>query len=112
MYEGPDAHISCLDIPDEGIDVFNVAAGRRLDEDDAFVQLNTQAVVKVEERIILHESSDPLSRNLAGDIVPGKGWEIWDEPDGKWLKRVLFFFLCFRGKTNSRFLLRFIVRIM
>jgi hypothetical protein len=82
LYEGPDAHISCLDIPEEGVDVFNVAAGRRLDEHDAFVQFNTRSVVKVEERMFLHDSSNPSNRNLAGDIVPGKGWEIWDEPEG------------------------------
>lgn len=84
LYEGPDAHNTCFDIPDDSIDVFNVASNRRLeDEDDDYLlsripKLSGKARSNDIDRVVASEQS---TRNLEA-IVPGSGWEIWDEPQG------------------------------
>jgi hypothetical protein len=78
LYDGPDAHNTCLDIPEGEIDVFNIVAGRRrLDE------------VEVRQTHHNHEiesfqipSPVASNRSLKAGIVPGKGWEVWEEPEG------------------------------
>jgi hypothetical protein len=81
LYEGPDAHNSCFDVPDESIDVFNVVTSRRLVEDD-----------DVDEEWTYHHSPPKMTKNYINyvqdrrqldSIVPGNGWEIWGEPQGK-----------------------------
>ena len=76
LYEGPDAHNTCFDIPDESIDVFNVAANRRLsaaaEADDDVTSLSPLPVL----------SGKQDSNRQLESIVPGTGWEVRDEPPG------------------------------
>lgn len=81
LYEGPDAHNPCMDVPEGSIDVFNVVTGRRqLNEDDFPLP---RRHLDAKETDVSH--SDPQrssNRHLEEDIVPGKGWEVWEEPQG------------------------------
>ena len=80
LYEGPDEHNTCFDIPTDEVDVFNVVTGRRrLNEDDFRLpsrldSSNFDSSAK--------DTTFPSVRNLEGDITPGKGWEVWGEPPG------------------------------
>ena len=82
LYEGPDEHNTCFDIPEGEIDVYNVVTGRRrLNEED----FQLQSLHDTSSRINDDSSSAntaALKRNLEGDIIPGKGWEVWGEPPG------------------------------
>ncbi len=81
LYEGPDAHNPCNDIPEGSIDVFNVVTGRRqLNEDD--FPLPTRHLADKEANASAVGSRKLRNRHLEGDIVPGKGWEVWEEPQG------------------------------
>jgi len=80
LYEGPDEHNTCFDIPEGEIDVFNVVTGRRrLNEED----FQLQSPRDTSEMYASTEANTaPLERYLADSITPGKGWEVWGEPPG------------------------------
>jgi hypothetical protein len=96
-YEGPDAHNTCYDIPADGTDVLAVIAGRRrlhaLDQPrEPFSEWqdewNEPANVLFREstgtNTTLPMELDIPSRRLGTTgIVPGKGWQVVDEPAGK-----------------------------
>jgi hypothetical protein len=84
LYEGPDAHNPCLDIPEGSIDVFNVVTGRRqLNEDDFPLPIRHMVETASEADLNGNSGTQPVrNRYLEGEIVPGKGWEVWDEPQG------------------------------
>lgn len=84
LYEGPDAHNPCLDIPEGSLDVFNVVTGRRQLNEDDYPLPRRHMVEKEAEADLDADGSQKLqNRHLEGDtIVPGKGWEVWDEPQG------------------------------
>ena len=79
LYEGPDVHIPAFDVPEGAIDVVAIVENRRR---------------RLEERRQEHDSSsaqsmkvnEPLfnqsTRRLNDEIVPGKGWQVFDEPQG------------------------------
>jgi hypothetical protein len=55
------------------VDVFNVVVGRRrLEEEDIFGSAKVPEFVK----------QPTPTRSLSDEIVPGKGWEVWGEPQG------------------------------
>jgi hypothetical protein len=77
LYEGPDAHNPCFDLPDGAIDVFNIVAGRRrLDalEFSEPVESNTVGSSNTHSSIANNRSLE--------EIVPGKGWQVFGEPQG------------------------------
>ncbi|KAL3922089.1 MAG: hypothetical protein SGARI_006533 [Bacillariaceae sp.] len=85
LYEGPDAHNTCFDIPDESVDVFNVVTNRRLssptDEiDDEFSSFSAFRTLPQHLNPAKPEKQ-PMHRQL-DSIVAGTGWEIWEEPQG------------------------------
>jgi len=73
LYEGADAHNTCFDLPEGAVDVFNIVVGRR--------QLQEQDVVGSAKVPELARQTPP-TRSLSDEIVPGKGWEVWGEPQG------------------------------
>mmetsp|Transcript_27767 Transcript_27767/g.65251 ORF Transcript_27767/g.65251 Transcript_27767/m.65251 type:complete len:895 (-) Transcript_27767:3416-6100(-) len=79
LYEGPDAHNTCFDIPEGEVDVFNVVTGRRRLE-DSFKSPSLPDRHQVDD--FMYHSTSPLARNLQDTITPGKGWEVWEEPPG------------------------------
>ena len=79
LYEGPDAHNTCFDIPEGEIDVFNVVAGRRR-LDNGFRSLSLPDKHNIDDP--LKDNATPLARDLEDVIKPGKGWEVWGEPPG------------------------------
>jgi hypothetical protein len=82
LYEGPDAHNTCFDVPDDAIDVFNVVTNRRLEEHDD-MSLSIPRVSNVVPSHHSGKSANPKTSNRQlEDIIPGSGWEIWDEPQG------------------------------
>jgi len=81
LYEGPDEHNTCFDIPEGEIDVFNIVAVRRkLNEETPL----PKSPVRDDPTVVLSTEADPtpLQRGLAESITPGKGWEVWGEPPG------------------------------
>jgi len=93
MYEGPDVHNKCYDIPEGQVDVLAVVSGRRRLESSsevpAFVPESTKTDASPLKPTTAHypetsEFIDNSSRQLGkDDIVSGKGWEVGGEPPGK-----------------------------
>lgn len=81
LYEGPDAHNTCFDIPEGEVDVLNVAAGRRKLGEEGLQSMIPIDVSKVHDSSTEY-STTSLSRGLEETIKPGKGWEVWGEPPG------------------------------
>jgi hypothetical protein len=82
LYEGPDAHNECLDIPEDSIDVFNVVTNRRLQEEEEGDYLISR-VPKLSRSIDAESNAISLSSNRHLEaIVPGSGWEVWEQPQG------------------------------
>jgi hypothetical protein len=83
LYEGPDAHNTCFDLPDDAIDVFNVVTNRRLEEHDDMLHPIPRILKEVPSSDLgTGETTSGTSNRNLEDIVPGSGWEIWDEPQG------------------------------
>lgn len=77
LYEGPDAHNPCFDLPDGAIDVFNIVAGRRrLDALEYSEPVEPNAVGSYNIRFSIAHN-----RSLE-EVVPGKGWQVFGEPQG------------------------------
>jgi len=97
MYEGPDVHNTCYDIPTDEMDLLTVVTGRRrLDTSprepfDEWVDWNEAEIPSTSEEKATHAGVrqaqpdvDQSSRQLDGaGIVPGKGWQVVDEPPGR-----------------------------
>ena len=92
LYEGPDVHNQCYDIPEGEVDVIAVVSGRRRlehSEKPDFMMVSTKTNASpLEPANAVHqetsETADNLSRRLGkDDIVPGLGWEVGGEPPGK-----------------------------
>jgi len=81
LYEGPDAHNTCFDIPEGEVDVLNVAAGRRKLGEEGLQSRIPIDVSKVDDSST-EDKTTSLSRGLEETIKPGKGWEVWGEPPG------------------------------
>ena len=79
VYDGPDVHNTCFDIPDGAVDVWSVVSGRRQLSQSSASEIG---VFAAPER---QAFSQPNFRHLAGsdEIVPGKGWQVLGEPAGK-----------------------------
>ena len=76
LYEGPDAHNPCFDIPDGEIDVYNIVTGRRRLHDTPELFARSQKAAEA-------TPAAAYNRSLVDtEITPGKGWEVWGEPAG------------------------------
>ena len=96
LYEGPDAHNPCDDIPEDAVDVYAIVSGRRRQRHLSENQTTKKAYLVDEGHIsriphvkthLLNSTMPTVSgRSLADDddaIIPGRGWEVYDEPPGK-----------------------------
>mmetsp|Transcript_2940 Transcript_2940/g.6591 ORF Transcript_2940/g.6591 Transcript_2940/m.6591 type:complete len:329 (-) Transcript_2940:1116-2102(-) len=86
LYEGPDAPNKCFDVPKDSVDVFNVVTGRRhLNEEEFPLPSHLQASIAqpdLSHKQVQVALNSTFQRHLEDAIIPGKGWEIWDEPQG------------------------------
>ena len=76
LYDGPDAHNTCYDLPEDAIDVFDVVSARRR----LLYSKRLDKKALVPRNIYLNSTNDRVLAET--DIVPGKGWEIFGEPQG------------------------------
>jgi hypothetical protein len=79
LYDGPDVHIPDFDVPEGAIDVLAILENRR--QLKGSVAESTSHIKSVET----NQSSVPastLSSRRLDDIVPGNGWQVFDEPQG------------------------------
>jgi hypothetical protein len=94
LYEGPDARNPCDNLPDDAVDVYAIVSGRRRQRNLEALPSNKKSFLMDEDHVsrISHvntfssNATMPLSsRSLESDdaIVPGRGWEVYDEPPGK-----------------------------
>lgn len=68
VYSGPDVENSCFQVPDGAFDVLATVSNRRLSSEST--------------PQTLHSSSSLIPRNLEAGVVPGKGWQVVEEPPG------------------------------
>jgi hypothetical protein len=74
LYEGPDVHNPCFDIPEGEIDLYSIVSGRRRLR-DAAADLQTSPRDSIES--VQSLSYVTSNRSLETGITPGKGWEVW-----------------------------------
>lgn len=93
LYEGPDEHVDCYDIPHGEVDVLAIVSGRRRNLEEAISWKNaataTTAALDTNKYMDKKPSWDSNRQNLHIDkhreldeIVPGKGWQLHGEPQG------------------------------
>lgn len=97
LYEGPDAHNTCFDIPDGEIDVFNVVTGRRYLGEEELSPRSLSEMSEADDVMAVD-----TTRHLENDITPGKGWKVIDEPPG--LCDGTYNATCGRSKDDECFL--------
>jgi hypothetical protein len=95
LYLGPDAHNPCDDLPEGAVDVYAIVSGRRrrdrkLNDGPNPVMMIENDVLRVpgvtnNVTITAIDVLDESRRYLADEteIIPGQGWEVYDEPPGK-----------------------------
>jgi hypothetical protein len=95
LYEGPDTHNPCDDLPEDAVDVYAIVSGRRrqrhLEESHitkkayAMDEDHVSRISRVNTYLTNATTMHTSSRSLESDdvIVPGRGWEVYDEPPGK-----------------------------
>ena len=79
LYDGPDAHNDCFDLPDDAIDVYNIVVGRRRLEE--IEQPYDHDEINELTNFNIHNYIN-TTRSLQESIEPGKGWEVFGEPQG------------------------------
>jgi hypothetical protein len=80
MYDGPDVHNPCYDIPADGVDVLAVVSGRRRKLSRAYRDLQANITAR---DVSPPGSAATQDRRLAAEkIVPGRGWQVVGEPPG------------------------------
>lgn len=75
LYEGQDVHIPAFDVPEGAIDVVSIVENRR-----RRLELVSSSPV-VQSKEVDQSLPNRASRRLE-EIVPGKGWQVFDEPQG------------------------------
>lgn len=94
LYEGPDMHNTCYDTPSDVVDVFAVVSGRRRTRHlEEVADYRTEAPSQIQPdsfSVIAENDENSTTGNLVEerqrqlqDIQPGKGWEVWGEPQGE-----------------------------
>lgn len=91
VYEGPDVHNPCNDIPAGSVDVLAIVSGRRRLEEEGYASVSAAGATVLLSTHPVNASNSASSfssiplveRNLVDGIVPGKGWQVRDEPPGQ-----------------------------
>jgi len=97
LYEGPDAHNTCFDVPEGEVDVFNVVTGRRHLGEQEFSPRNLSEASEADDVMAVD-----TARHLQDGIIPGIGWKVMDEPPG--LCDGTYNSTCGRSKDDECFL--------
>jgi hypothetical protein len=97
MYQGPDVHNPCYDLPSDAVDVEAIVSGRRRllfaeERHDATTTKKNQTSTVRRRSLKTKTSSNP-------EIVPGEGWEVVDELPGDC--DGTFYSTCGREETNK-----------
>ena len=74
LYEGPDVHIPAFDVPEGAIDVVAIVENRR-----RRLELSNERKQSLD---VSQSSPSRATRSLSDEIVPGKGWQVFGEPQG------------------------------
>jgi len=116
MYEGPDVHNPCYDLPADAVDVLSIVSGRRrrltdtgewipveeeVEEDIQQQQLpySSRVFPTTPRRVNVTRPASPSSaRNLKDEIVMGQGWQVIDEKAGECDGS--YYAICGREKSN------------
>jgi hypothetical protein len=89
LYEGPDVHNDCFDIPPGEVDVLSIVSGRRRRMEEVPFNISVAQATKATLKMTTKktESTSPLraeqQRRELNEIKPGKGWELSGEPQGQ-----------------------------
>eukprot|EP00934_Nitzschia_sp_Nitz4_P003014 Nitzschia sp. Nitz4//scaffold75_size92586//394//3490//NITZ4_004836-RA/size92586-augustus-gene-0.85-mRNA-1//-1//CDS//3329557648//3004//frame0 len=84
LFDGPDSVNACMQIPDGQVDVYAIVSGRRRLE--SFDMSDSRNIVDSTTQLLqggLSPPHDISGRHLETDVVPGKGWQVFDEPPGQ-----------------------------
>lgn len=84
LYEGPDAHNDCYDVPAGEVDVLAIVSGRRRHLEES-ISWNSTAEAETAKMSLQQEQRRLFLKNQhrkLDDIVPGKGWQLVGEPQG------------------------------
>lgn len=81
LYEGPDAPNKCFEIPGDAPDVLAIISGRRRLEASEFIVSETSFKPVPSKQNVL-PSKLRSARKLDTKITPGKGWQVFGEPQG------------------------------
>jgi hypothetical protein len=77
LYEGPDVHIPAFDVPEGAVDVVAIVENRRRHLEQSSEEPDRSNVQSMKAN-----QSHKVARGLGDEIVPGKGWQVFDEPQG------------------------------
>jgi hypothetical protein len=79
VYDGPDVHNACDDLPEDAVDVYAIVAAGR--------ERNRRLYSDIPRRFsspTRYNTTKSRRRSLAeGDVLPGRGWQVYDEPPGQ-----------------------------
>jgi hypothetical protein len=90
LYDGPDTHNPCDDLPLDAVDVYAIVSGRRRNRDRKLLDPSRISLTRENDTFsnsmtpavdVMNESRRYLADD--GETVPGQGWEVYDEPPGK-----------------------------
>lgn len=85
LYDGPDAHNPNFDIPEGEIDVASIVSNRRTLTTRHFYDDNPgeSSIAALRDSSVISSTTRLVQdRRLDDAIIPGKGWEVFDEPQG------------------------------
>lgn len=82
LYDGPDVHNPCYDIPQGSIDVLAVVTGRRRLEEDAVYRNLCDAKDYWTRNQSVEEQPLPSRRLADTAITPGEGWQLIEQKPG------------------------------
>jgi hypothetical protein len=88
LYEGLDAHNDCFDIPPGEVDVLSIVSGRRRRTEEVPFNVSVAPASDASPKVRIKTESTPTlraeqQRRELVEIKPGKGWELYNEPQGQ-----------------------------
>jgi hypothetical protein len=84
LYDGPDAHNPNFDIPEGEVDVASIVSNRRTLTTRHFYDDKPSefSIAAIHDNSVFSTTRSIQDRRLEEAITPGKGWEVFGEPQG------------------------------
>ena len=101
VYDGPDVHNPCDDLPEGAVDVYAIVSAGRGRRRQLAPDRDAQRPLLLNRTLASRAENTSRRRHLEDDdaIIPGRGWQVYDEPagqcDGEYHSH------CKRGKSDS-----------